>query len=255
MFSFFIVEDRKGEGMERLQKVIANSGYTSRRKAEELIQKGHVQVNGLTMKELGTKVNLNDEIMIDGISLVKPDNKSYYLLNKPRGVVTTTSDDKHRKTVVDLIPTKSRIYPVGRLDYDTTGALLLTDDGELANLLMHPKSEIEKLYIAKVEGLVRKEQARKLSSGVIIDGKKTAPAKIRVKSYDKKKNASIVEITIHEGRNHQVKKMFEVLGYPVLKLKRECIAFLTLAGLPSGEYRELSPKEVKRLYSLVKQEK
>lgn len=243
---------KAGDIMERIQKVIANSGYTSRRKAEELILKGRVFVNGEVVKQLGTTVGPNDDIEIDGEYIQQGNsNKVYYLLYKPRGVVTTTSDDKHRKTVVDLIHTKERIYPVGRLDYDTTGVLILTNDGELANLLMHPKNEVDKIYVAKVSGLVGKEQVKRLANGVVIDGRKTAKAHVRVTKYDKSKNVSIVELTIHEGRNHQVKKMFEAIGYTVLKLKRESFAFLDLSGLNSGESRMLSPKEVKRLYSMV----
>lgn len=234
--------------MERLQKVIANSGYTSRRKAEELITKGLVKVNGVTIYELGVKVNPNDLIEIDGY-ILKNENKVYYLLNKPRGIITSTSDDKGRKTVVDLINTNVRIYPVGRLDYDTTGAIILTNDGELANLIMHPKSKIDKVYIAKINGLIGKNQLQKLERGVFIDGKKTSKSKARIKSYDKKTDTSIVELTIHEGRNHQVKKMFESLGYEVLKLKRERISFLDIDNLKSGEYRILNPKEVKKLYN------
>lgn len=237
--------------MERLQKVIAASGYTSRRKAETLIQDGHVKVNGVTVYELGTKVNVKDMIEIDGNVLQKEEQKVYYLLYKPRGVVTTTSDDKHRKTVVDLIDTQARIYPVGRLDYDTTGILLLTNDGEFANAMMHPKNNIDKLYIAKVRGLIGKEQIMKLQNGIVIDGKKTSKAKARIKKYDKKTNTSIVELTIHEGRNHQVKRMFEAIGYDVLKLKREQISFLDLTGLKSGEYRTLSTKEIKKLYNEI----
>lgn len=235
--------------MERLQKIIANSGYTSRRKAEELIIKGKVKVNGKTVYELGTKVSGEDTIEVEGnIINDKEVNKVYYLLNKPRGVVTTTSDDKGRKTVLDLIDTDKRIYPVGRLDYDTTGALILTNDGDLANLLTHPKNNIEKVYIAKVRGLIGKEQINALCKGVYIDGIKTAKAKARIKNYDKKTNSSIVELTIHEGKNHQVKKMFKAIGYDVLKLKREKIAFLDVKNLKSGEYRFLSIKEVKKLY-------
>lgn len=237
--------------MERLQKVIAASGYTSRRKAETLIQGGHVKVNGVTIYELGTKVNVKDMIEIDGNVLQKEEQKVYYLLYKPRGVVTTTSDDKHRKTVVDLIDTQARIYPVGRLDYDTTGVLLLTNDGEFANAMMHPKNNIDKLYIAKVRGLIGKEQIMKLQNGIVIDGKKTSKAKARIKKYDKNTNTSIVELTIHEGRNHQVKRMFEAIGYDVLKLKREQISFLDLTGLKSGEYRTLSTKEIKKLYNEI----
>lgn len=233
--------------MERLQKVIANSGYTSRRKAEELITKGKVTVNGELVTTLGHKVGENAKIEVDGERINKED-KVYYLLNKPRGVITSTSDDKKRKTVIDLIRTDKRVYPVGRLDYDTTGVLLLTNDGDFANMLMHPRSEIEKVYIAKVEGLVKGEHIRKLEKGILIDGIKTAPAKAKLRKQDKINNKSLVELIIHEGRNHQVKRMFEELGFEVLKLKRERIAFLDLLGLKSGEYRVLNPKEVKKLY-------
>lgn len=237
--------------MERLQKVISNSGYTSRRKAEELILKGLVKVNGNTVYELGVKVSPSDLIEIDGY-ILKNENKVYYLLNKPRGIITSTSDDKGRKTVVDLINTNVRIYPVGRLDYDTTGAIILTNDGELANLIMHPKSQIDKVYIAKVKGLIGKVQILKLQNGVIVDGVKTSKAKARILSYDKKTDTSIVELTIHEGRNHQVKKMFNAIGYDVLKLKRERIAFLSIKDMKSGDYRLLNPKEVKKLYNETK---
>lgn len=237
--------------MERIQKVIANSGYTSRRKAEELLLKGKVKVNGIVVKELGTMVDTSDTIEVEG-HVLKKDEKVYVLLNKPRGVVTTTSDDKNRKTVVDLIEIPTRIYPVGRLDYDTTGVLILTNDGELTNGLTHPSSNIDKVYIAKVKGIVNGEDIRKLSSGVIIDGKKTSRARVKLKKLDKKKETSIVELTIHEGRNHQVKKMFEAVGFEVLKLKRERFAFLDVKDLKPGEYRNLTIKEVKKLYSLIK---
>ncbi len=237
--------------MERLQKFIANSGYTSRRKAEELIKEGKVIVNGETITNLGHKVDSNDEVVIDGMRIEK-ENKVYYLLNKPRGYVSSTSDDKGRKVVTDIINTNLRIYPVGRLDYDTTGILILTNDGEFANLMMHPKNKIDKLYIAKIKGILFKNEIEKLSKGIEIDGIKTSKARIKVKKYDKKTNTSIVEVIIHEGRNHQVKKMFEAVGHEVLKLKREQIAFLTLDGLSSKEYRMLTPKEVKRLYNLAK---
>lgn len=236
--------------MERIQKVIANSGYTSRRKAEELLVKGKVKVNGKVVRELGTLVDSNDTIEVEG-HVLKKDEKTYILLNKPRGVVTTTSDDKNRKTVIDLIDIPTRIYPVGRLDYDTTGVLILTNDGELTNGLIHPSSNIDKLYIAKIKGLISPEHIKRLVSGVIIDGKKTSKAKAKLKKLDKKKETSIVELTIHEGRNHQVKKMFEALGYEVLKLKRERFAFLDVKSLKPGEYRYLTIKEVKKLYSLI----
>lgn len=236
--------------MERIQKVIANRGYCSRRKAEELIKEGKVLING-EKAEIGAKVSGSDIITINGKTLTE-DRKEYVLLYKPRGVVTTTSDEKNRKTVLDLIETEKRLYPIGRLDYDTTGILLLTNDGELTNLLTHPKNEIEKVYIAKIEGLIHKTDIIKLCKGVIIDGVKTSEAKARIRKIDKKTNSSIVELVIHEGKNHQVKKMFEAIGYKVEKLKREKIAFLDLSGLKSGEYRYLNTKEVKRLYSLTK---
>jgi len=237
--------------MERLQKVIANYGYTSRRKAEELILKGKVKVNGNVIKELGVKVSGNDTIEVEG-TVLENTEKVYFLLNKPRGIITSVSDDKNRKTVVDLINTNKRIYPVGRLDYDTTGALILTNDGELANLLMHPKNNIDKVYVAKVKGLIGKKELLKLANGVYIDGKKTSKGKSRILKYDKKTDTSIVELTIHEGKNHQVKKMFEAIGYNVLKLKRESISFLNIKNLKSGEYIEIKPKDVKRLYNETK---
>ena len=238
--------------MERLQKVIANSGYCSRRKAEELINTGKVEVNGNIVREMGLKVSYEDDIVVEGNQLSKKEDKIYFLLNKPRGVVTTAHDDKNRKTVVDLIDTTARIYPVGRLDYDTTGALILTNDGDLTNILTHPKNQIEKVYIAKINGFLTPDKIKKLSNGVIIDNYKTSNAKIRVKKYDKKTDTSLIEVTIHEGKNHQVKKMFEVVGHDVLKLRREKIAFLDLTGLKSGEYRQLTLHEVKKLYSLSK---
>ena len=238
--------------MERLQKIIANCGYCSRRKAEELIIKGKVKVNGQVITQLGFKANMNDFIEVEGVSLDTKEDYVYFLLNKPRGVVTTTFDDKNRKTVVDLIDTNKRIYPVGRLDYDTTGVLILTNDGNLANILTHPSNNIEKVYVAKLEGIITKEFIKKLEKGVIIDNKKTYPCKAKIIKIDKKNNTSIVKLIIHEGRNHQVKNMFKVLGFEVLKLKRESVAFLTCDGVRSGNYRELSIKEVKTLYSLEK---
>ena len=238
--------------MERLQKVIANLGYTSRRKAEELIQAGKVKVNGEIVKELGTKVKTSDTIEVENTILDNCKNYEYYLLNKPREVISSVSDEHGRKTVVDLIQTKERIYPVGRLDYDTTGIILLTNDGCLANKLMHPSSNIEKKYIAKVNGLVSGYDIKRLRDGVVIDGKKTSKAKVNLKKYDKKTDKSLVELIIHEGRNHQVKKMFEAINHDVLKLKREKYANLDLTGLKPGEYRKLTNKEVAILYSLVK---
>lgn len=236
--------------MERLQKVIANSGYTSRRKAEELIANGKVLVNGKVVRELGVKVSGNDTIVVEGKTLEINGKKVYYLLNKPRGVISSVSDEADRTTVVDFIKTTERIYPVGRLDYDTTGLILLTNDGELANKLMHPSNGVEKTYIAKLEGILDKTAIDKLKRGVVVDGKKVKIVRFKVKKKDIVKDTSLVEITIIEGRNHIVKNIFKTLGYEVVKLTRVSLDFLTIDGLKSGEYRELSIKEVKRLYSL-----
>ncbi len=235
--------------MERLQKVIAASGVTSRRKAEDLITSGKVKVNGEVVTELGTKVSPSDEIKVNN-EVIEKEGKEYYLLNKPRGVVTTTSDEKNRKTVVDLIPTKSRIYPVGRLDYDTTGVLLLTNDGEFANILMHPNNNIDKVYITKLKGIIKGEQINKLLDGVKLDNETVKATRVKLKKVDQKTSTSMVQIIIHEGKNHQVKRMFESVGYEVLKLKREKVAFFDLKDLQSGEYRKLTPKEIQKVYSL-----
>ena len=237
--------------MERLQKVIAQAGITSRRKAEELIINGKVKVNGKIITELGTKVSNTDNILVNNKPIEK-EVKEYYLLNKPRGVVATTADDKSRKTVVDLINTTARIYPVGRLDYDTTGAILLTNDGDFANIVMHPKSKIDKVYYAKLSGIIKGDQINKLKDGVELDGHKVKAFRVKLKKVDQETNTCIVEITIHEGKYHQVKRMFEAVGMLVDKLKRERIGIFTLEGLKSGEYRKLTPKEVSIIYSIKK---
>ena len=233
--------------MERLQKVIAEAGIASRRKAEELIVNGKVKVNGQVVTELGTKVDNKDEIMVNDKLIVK-EEKEYYLLNKPRGVITSTSDDKGRTTVVDLIDTTSRIYPVGRLDYDTTGALLLTNDGEFANILTHPKNNIDKVYLAKLNGIIKGEQINKLKDGVMLDDVLVKPSRVKLKKVDPSKNTSMVEITVHEGKNHEVKRLFESVGFLVDKLTRERIGIFNLEGLKSGEYRKLTLKEIQIVY-------
>lgn len=237
--------------MIRLQKAIADLGYCSRRKAEELIKTGKVYVNGKQITELGTKVNISDTIRVNNEILVHQE-KEYYMFNKPREVVSTTSDDKGRKTVLDYIDTDKRIYPIGRLDYDTTGIILLTNDGEFANLMMKPSSEIEKTYIAKINGILPKEDIIELKKGVVIDNRKCVPDKVKVRSIDNKNSTSIIEITIHEGKNHEIKKIFTHFGLDVLKLKRIRYGSLNLGNLNSGEYKKLSNKEVKTLYSLIK---
>ena len=234
--------------MERLQKVIAQAGVTSRRKAESLILEGKVKVNGVVVTELGTKVSSKDEIAVND-RIIEKEAKEYYLLNKPRGVVTTTSDDKNRKTVMDYINTEARIYPVGRLDYDTTGALLLTNDGEFANILMHPNNQVDKVYLAKLNGIIKGEQINQLKNGVMIDDCLVKASRVKLKKVDPAKGTSMVEITIHEGKNHQVKKMFEAVGFLVDKLTRERIGIFQIKDLKSGEYRKLTPKEIQVVYS------
>lgn len=233
--------------MERLQKIIAESGYTSRRKAEKLIKEGKVFVNGVKVTELGTKASFGDLITVNGVTLKRDDNV-YFLLNKPRGIISSVKDDKQRKTVVDLINTDKRIYPIGRLDYDTTGLLLLTNDGELTNILTHPKNKVPKKYIAKLNKFMDIADLKKLEKGVDVDGRICTPTRVKLKKNDSLKNYAIVEITIIEGRNHIVKKVFENLGYLVDKLTRVEYAFLNIDKLRSGEYRTLTIKEVKKLY-------
>lgn len=232
---------------ERLQKVIANAGVTSRRKAEKLIQDGRVKVDGQVVTELGTKVNPNADILVDNLPIEK-EKLAYYLFYKPRGVISAVTDDKNRKTVTDYfkeIP--QRLYPVGRLDYDTSGLLIMTNDGQLANLLMHPRYEVDKSYVAKVGTIPDLQAQLKLRRGIYLGKRKTAPAKIHVLSADKRKNTAIVRLTIHEGMNHQVKNMFEAVGSHVIKLSRESFGFLNLEGLTAGQYRPLRHEEVAML--------
>ena len=238
--------------MERLQKVMAEAGVASRRASEKLIATGHVQVNGQTVTTLGTKVTAKDKIEVDGIPLHR-EKQVYYLLNKPRGVISSAHDEKGRRTVVDILredEIEERIYPVGRLDYDTTGLLLLTNDGTLANKMMHPKFAVDKTYVAKVKGLISNDDLKQLRTGVKVDGRRTKPAKTRLKGTDREKKTSIVQLTIHEGHYHQVKRMLAAVGHPVIKLHRESYGFLNLQGVQPGDYRKLRPEEVKRLNRL-----
>ena len=206
--------------MERLQKVIASSGYCSRRKAEDLIINSKVMVNGRIVNELGVKVKGDDVIKVEN-NVITREEKEYYVINKPRGVLSTTKDDKDRKTIIDYIETDKRIYPVGRLDYDTTGLLLLTNDGEFANNMMKPSSMIEKTYLAKINGILTKEEKQKLLSL-----KKYKVDNIKVKSINKTNQTSLVEITIHEGKNHEIKNIFKTINYDTLKLTRISYGFL-----------------------------
>ncbi len=236
--------------MERLQKYLASCGVDSRRKCEELILSGKVKVNGIVIKDLGTKVTEKDEVLVNNIKVEKQE-KLYYLLYKPEKIICSVKDEKGRKTVIDLIEEKEKIFPVGRLDYDTSGLLLLTNDGELSNMLTHPKKNVKKTYYAKIEGILLPNEIKALENGIILDGKKTKKADVKVRKIDKRNNKSYVEITISEGRNHQVKNMFNYFNHKVLKLKRIQYAFLDLKGMNIGEYRSLSIKEVKKLYNYV----
>lgn len=237
--------------MERLQKVMAQAGVASRRKSEELIIAGKVKVNGEVVVELGTRVASSDRIEVEGVQIEKELNV-YYLLYKPRGVISTANDEKNRKTVVDFFPeVVERIYPVGRLDYDTSGIIIMTNDGDFSYLMTHPKFEIKKRYIAKVKGIPKREDIRRLERGIELEDGMTAPAHVKMQSMDKKSQTAIMEITIHEGRNRQVRRMFDAIDCPVLSLKREEFGNLTTRGLNAGEARELTVHEIKQLRVLA----
>lgn len=237
---------------ERLQKVIAQNSEYSRRKAEELITKGRVSVNGKIVTTLGTKVTPQDEVLVDGNTLVKQE-KVYYLLNKPTRCVTTCSDERGRTTVVDLVDNYENVFPVGRLDYYTTGLLLLTNDGELANGLMHPSNNITKTYLVKFKGEFNQDKLKQLRRGVDIGGYVTKKAYVKLLGYDHKLQEGRLEIEIHEGKNRQIRKMLEAVGCRVTNLKRIRYASFDLKDeqMGSGEYRSLKPKEVKQLYHLI----
>ena len=237
--------------MERLQKAIAASGYTSRRKAEELIVQGRVKVNGEVVSELGFKVKKGDLIMVDDKAL-EGENKVYYVFYKPKNCICTLSDELGRQTVIDYFPeVKERIYPVGRLDYDTTGVLLMSNDGEFANLMMHPSSHLEKIYEVTITGLISGESIKKLEKGVYLEGVKTLPCKIKVVGKDTEHKTTMLMIKLIEGKNRQVKKMFESMGHRVKRLHRIQVGFINLKGLKPGEYRILKPQEVKELKKLA----
>lgn len=230
-------------GEERLQKFISSCGVTSRRKAEELILNGSVKVNNVVVTTLGVKVDTeNDVVTINDERIYKSENNIYIKLYKPEGYVTTVKDQFGRKCVIDLIDVKERIYPIGRLDYDTSGLLLLTNDGDLANKLMHPKYHIYKTYIADVEGNINQNSIDKLTSGVVIDEYKTAPAKVKI--INSSKTSSKVQISIHEGKNRQVRKMFDAVGHTVLKLKRISFGKIELSSLNSGQWSYLTNEEI-----------
>lgn len=247
---------RKGRaGMERLQKVIAAAGIASRRKAETYIVEGRVEVNGEVVKELGFKVKKGDVILVDGKAIEK-ENKVYYVMNKPKRSMCTAQDEFHRQTVVSLIDGKERLFTVGRLDYDTSGVLLLTNDGEFANMIIHPRYHIAKTYNLTINGILDNAQIKQIQKGIVLDdGVKTLPAKIKMTEKDLKKNQMSFDLTIYEGRNRQIKRMMEALGFEVRRLHRTQLGFLRVDDLSQGQYRRLKPFEIKKLRILAEEGK
>lgn len=238
--------------MERLQKYLAHAGVASRRTCEELISAGKVRVNGEVVREMGVKIDPEkDRVEVNGQTVGEKEDKIYLMLNKPKGYVTTLRDPQGRPKVVDLVKdTGRRVYPVGRLDFDTEGLLLLTNDGELTFALTHPRHEIGKTYIAVVKGIPDKDKLKRFQKGLRLADGMTAPAKVRVM---KKKGANaVLEITIFEGRNRQIRRMCETIGHPVLELKRISMGFLELGNLAEGKYRQLTEKEIRKLKEITK---
>jgi len=238
--------DNSGLREIRLQKFLAEAGVASRRKSEELILQGRVEINGRKITVPGCKVSESDIVKVDGKVVRQEKKKVYIMLNKPVGYVTTTKDQFNRKTVLDLVTgVEERIFPVGRLDYDTSGLLLLTNDGELANRLTHPRYETEKVYHAKIDGRIDENVIRAFEKGIRLEDGITAPARIRtLEIYEKN---SLVEVRIHEGRNRQIRRMFNALNYIVLRLKRVAFGPLKLGGLKEGDWRYLTPEEIRML--------
>ena len=233
----------------RINKFLSSLGIASRRAIDKYIEEGRIKVNGV-IASTGIDITEDDEIYIDNkkIETKRIEEKVYFMLNKPLEVLSASSDDRGRKTVVDLIKTDKRIFPIGRLDYMTSGLILLTNDGELFNRLVHPKSKIYKKYYIKVFGEVKKEEIEELKKGVLLEDGKTLPAKISGIKYDKNKTS--MYISIREGRNRQIRRMIEKFGYKVLMLRREKIGELFLGDLKEGKYRELTKEEIEYLYSV-----
>jgi len=235
----------------RLQKWLAMAGVASRRKAEEMITSGRVSLDGEVITALGAKADPSKSVLaVDGKPVEIVQDKVYIMLHKPEGVVTTVTDPYNRPTVMDYVPTATRLYPVGRLDSDTSGLLLMTNDGEWAQKLTHPKHETKKTYVAVVQGVPSVVSLRIFRQGILIEGKKTAPAQIKLLEQmpikgTKTQNSKLL-ITIHEGRNHQVRKMCEAIGHKIVTLKRVEVGGLELGNLAKGKWRQLTAKEVKR---------
>jgi len=240
---------QKKTDLIRLNKFIAECGIASRRKADELISEGRVTVNGKKVLELGVKINPEkDKVKVDG-ELIRWEKKVYYLLNKPKGVITSTKDEKERTTVTELIKTKQKIFPVGRLDYNTTGVLLLTNDGDFANFLTHPRNKIEREYLVTLDKPLEKEDREKLLRGIVIGGKRGKFVSI---NFVNKKSPKRVKVITVEGRNHFVKNMFSALGYTVKNLERSRFGEFTLSGIKRGEYKKLDIKEIQNIMNKYK---
>ncbi|MBU2537445.1 MAG: rRNA pseudouridine synthase [Proteobacteria bacterium] len=234
---------------ERLQKILAKAGIASRRNAEELIRQGKVTVDGKVVTEMGCRVDPEKQVVaFEGRPLRQEEEKIYLLLNKPRGYVTTLHDPQGRPIVTSLLTgITSRVFPVGRLDFDTEGALIMTNDGDFAERILHPRFEIERTYQATVRGLPPPEKIRLLEEGLELEGKKTWPAKVEIISREPE--TTTLEITIHEGRKRQVRMMFQAIGHRVLALKRIAYGGLPLGGLPAGKYRRLTPADLALIFS------
>ena len=236
----------------RINKYIALCGVASRRKAEELILAGKVKVNDNIVKELSYQVDEENDVVKVDDKIIKEENKLVYiLLNKPEGYITTVKDQFDRESVLDLVTDiKERVYPIGRLDYETSGLLLLTNDGDLTYKLTHPKHEVDKTYVASVNGKLTPDEIKMFKSGIKIEDYVTAPAKLKVIRYDEKTNVSLLEIKIHEGKNRQVRKMCKAINHPVLRLKRTAMGKIRIGECEIGKYRYLTEDEVKYLKSI-----
>lgn len=234
---------------ERLQKILAKAGISSRRKAEELIRQGMVSIDGKVVTDMGIKLEpQHHQITVNGKTVSTPEQKVYFLLNKPAGYVTTVNDPQNRPIVTSLLKNvRQRVFPVGRLDLNTEGALIMTNDGDLANRILHPRNEVTKTYIAEVKGNPSVKHIALLEKGIEIEGKKTWPA--RIKLLDRTRNASTYQLTIHEGRKRQIRKMFTAIGFPVINLKRIAYGRLKLENLKTGQYRPLSQKDIQQIFS------
>lgn len=238
----------------RLQKMLADAGVASRRKAETLITEGKVKVNGVVVKELGVKVTHQDKILVNNQPIIFEATKVYYLLNKPRGVLSTVTDSHERTTVIDIIHDTRRLYPVGRLDMDTTGALILTNDGDFAQLMTHPKFHVSKAYRVSIHGKLPFSVTEKLHAGLEVEGVKYQPMEVSDVRYIKKADRTAFTLTLHEGKNRQIRKLMEHFNLRLIRLHRFSIGPVTLEGVGIGQYRDLKPFEIKKLTLMAKGE-